>query len=319
MKTCAACHEDLPKDKFSKKQWKLNQRRCKVCITDNREVQQIPSSTANKSKTKENTNNNDVVSSLLGSMSINDKITSQVISDEELFKQPPPNEDCPICFLRMPSLWKGYKYMSCCGKVICSGCIFANSSLGDADLCPFCRTPAPFTDKEVVKRNKKRIAAGDAMAIYDMGVFYRNGSYGYAQDKMKALEFWHQAGDLGCSNAYHNIGHAYNNGHGVEVDNEKAKHCYELAAMLGHVGARYNLGLGEEYFGSEDRALKHYMIAVKGEDVDALKNIKRLYMEGQATKDDYTKALRSYQECLDEIRSDQRDEAAAYDDELKYY
>jgi len=26
MKTCAACHEDLPKDKFSKKQWKLNQR-----------------------------------------------------------------------------------------------------------------------------------------------------------------------------------------------------------------------------------------------------------------------------------------------------
>ena len=24
--------------------------------------------------------------------------------DKELFKQPPPAEDCPICFLRLPSL-----------------------------------------------------------------------------------------------------------------------------------------------------------------------------------------------------------------------
>ena len=26
------------------------------------------------------------------------------IHDEELFKQPPPPEECPICFLRIPSL-----------------------------------------------------------------------------------------------------------------------------------------------------------------------------------------------------------------------
>ena len=48
MKTCAACHEDLPKDKFSKKQWTMNQRRCKVCITDNREVQPLPNNAKNK-------------------------------------------------------------------------------------------------------------------------------------------------------------------------------------------------------------------------------------------------------------------------------
>ena len=30
--------------------------------------------------------------------------------DEELFKQPPPKEDCPICFLRIPTLHTGYKY-----------------------------------------------------------------------------------------------------------------------------------------------------------------------------------------------------------------
>ena len=43
----------------------------------------------------------------------------------------------------------------------------------------------------------------------------------------------------------------------------------------------------------------------------SLKIIKLMYREGEATKDDYTKALRSYQEYLDEIKSDQRDKAAA--------
>ena len=66
MKTCAACHKDLPKDKFSKKQWKLNlnQRRCKVCVADNREVQQILA---------ENNENNNGVGSLLSSMSISEE------------------------------------------------------------------------------------------------------------------------------------------------------------------------------------------------------------------------------------------------------
>ena len=38
-------------------------------------------------------------------------------------------------------------------------------------------------------------------------------------------------------------------------------------------------------------------------------------MKGDATKDDYGKALRAYQACLNEIKSPQRDEAAAFDAE----
>ena len=185
--------------------------------------------------------------------------------------------------------------------------------------CPFCRAPAVTSSKESNKRIKKLVEKNNAYAIYSLGCHYDNGDFGLPQSYAKALEFWHRAADLGCAAAYHNIGTYYDRGTGVEMDNEKAKHYYTSAAMLGHIGARYNLGLGEDYFGSKDRALKHWMIAVMGEDADALENIKRLYMEGHATKDDYIKALRSYQECLDEIRSDQRDEAAAYDDELKYY
>ena len=42
-------------------------------------------------------------------------------------------------------------------------------------------------------------------------------------------------------------------------------------------------------------------------------------LNDHGTKDEYSKALRAYQSYLGEIKSDQRDEAAAYDEEFKYY
>lgn len=51
------------------------------------------------------------------------------LHDEKLFKQPPSQyEDCPICFLSMPTLHTGSKYYKCCGKHICSGCGHAVST-----------------------------------------------------------------------------------------------------------------------------------------------------------------------------------------------
>ena len=42
--------------------------------------------------------------------------------DKALFKQPPPNEECPICMLPMPIYPYDRRYQSCCGKNICEGC-----------------------------------------------------------------------------------------------------------------------------------------------------------------------------------------------------
>ena len=89
--------------------------------------------------------------------------------------------------------------------------------------------------------------------------------------------------------------------------------------MMGDAGARYNLGILEGQACNEERAVKHLMIAVKDGNTASLAIIKEMYKGGFATKDDYAKALRSYQAYLDEIRSDQRDEAAAADDDCKYY
>ena len=239
--------------------------------------------------------------------------------DIELFNQPSPPEDCPICMMPLPSMDTGYKYYSCCGKEICSGCIHAMEMRDNGvGLCPFCRTPAP-NHEEIIKRLKKRIDAGDTEAIFSLGCCYSNGMYGLPQDRAKALELYHRAGELGTAGAYYNIGIAYDTGRGVERDGRKAEHYYELAAMGGVAEARYNLGCDEDNAGNWDRAIKHFMIAVEGGDNDSVKGIQQLYMDGDATKEDYSNALQAYQTYLDEIRSEQRDNAAAYRDCYKYY
>ena len=72
--------------------------------------------------------------------------------------------------------------------------------------------------------------------------------------------------------------------------------------------------------GNKQRALKHFTVAVRGGDAQSLKQIKSLYTSGHATKEDYTAALRSYQTYLTEIKSGQRDKAAAFDsNRYQYY
>jgi len=244
-------------------------------------------------------------------------------SDEDLFNEPPQKEDCPICFLRLPTLGTGSKYSKCCGKVICSGCIHApvydNNGNKVKKKCPFCRTPTPTSDEEMIALLKKRMKVDDAKAISVLGCCYAEALYGLPQDWDKALELWHRAGELGNVDSYHNIGYAYRYGRGVERDERKATHYFELAAMGGDAMSRHNLGIFEIKAGNYERALKHYMIAVEGGYNKSLNVIKEMYKGGFATKDDYANALLAYQAYLVEIKSNQRDNAAAFDDMYKYY
>ena len=105
----------------------------------------------------------------------------------------------------------------------------------------------------------------------------------------------------------------------MELDKKKAIHYYELSAMKGHSIARHNLGYLDEESGNVDRAVKHYMIAASSGLHGSLNNIRYLFKDGHATKEEYLQALQSHQAYLNEVKSSQRDEAAAYDDDLKYY
>ena len=44
----------------------------------------------------------------------------EALSDPELMKPHPPNEDCPVCFVPLP--FGGHTYFNCCGKLICRAC-----------------------------------------------------------------------------------------------------------------------------------------------------------------------------------------------------
>jgi len=118
------------------------------------------------------------------------------LHDKELFKKPPPNEDCPICFLRLPQYIYGWRYYACCGKVIRSGCVYApvydnQGNEVDNEMCPFCRAEHYYVDEEFVQieRVKRRAEMNDPIAINNLGNDYLKGTNGYPQDYVKALEY----------------------------------------------------------------------------------------------------------------------------------
>ena len=99
------------------------------------------------------------------------------LHDEALFKEPPPPEECPICFLPTPLNAGQSMFKSCCGKVICCGCSDAMDieALLEIGLCPFCREADPTSAEEEVKQIEKLVEAGNAYAIYSCRILCRWG------------------------------------------------------------------------------------------------------------------------------------------------
>ena len=256
-----------------------------------------------------------------------------------MFKDHPPPEDCPICFLPLPFDDGQVTFESCCGKDICNGCIIAMYERdilvmvlreGDDSLCAFCRTPGAKSYEEEVARAKKLMEKGNADAYYMLANYYDCGTMGMPQDRTKANELYLKAGELGCAEAYFNLGYSYNYGEGVEIDKKKAKYFYELAAIRGDLSARHNLGVLEKQTGNLHRAMKHFILAARAGhegSLNAVKEgfmhcvlvakaghkeslaVKKGFMAGIVTKDDYASTLRAYQTRQDETKSDARDRA----------
>ena len=231
--------------------------------------------------------------------------------DEALFKEPPPKDECPICCVSLPLTNAGSIYKVCCGKILCIGCAHGVDQVDNRALCPFCRTPAAKSDEEYNERIKKRVDDHDPIAIHQLGCLYRDGN-GLTQDYDKALELLLQAGELGCTPAYYSVGNAYYNGISVERDMKKATYYYELAAMGGDAISRHNLGVFEYNAGNKNRAVKHFMIGAGAGFDNSLREIRKCFMAGYATKDDFERALRANKEAKDEMKSDQREAAAAF-------
>ena len=201
------------------------------------------------------------------------------LHDEQLFKDPPPPEECPICFLILPidedEAYTTYK--SCCGKRICNGCMLSMVMCEDGgpEGCPFCRVPRMASDEEHIKQTNWLMDKGDANAMNHLAWCHSKGNRGVPQDHQKANELFLKAGELGCAKAYYNLGVAHEEGSGVEINVKKAMHFYELAAIGGDRSARFNLGLLEGEAGNYDRSLKHFMLAARAGHTRSLDLVKQ--------------------------------------------
>ena len=234
------------------------------------------------------------------------------IKDEILFEQPESSHhgDCPICCLPLYPFTdqRANTSMSCCGKIVCSGCA---RRILDGGTCPFCRLPLPKTAEEYDRNETKRAERNDPASMHHIGAScYREGDYKSAFEYLTKATHRHD-GDSSVWNAeaHLRLGHMYFDGKGVEMDPHEAQRHYEAAAMQGHPNARHILAMAEEMKGRIDRAVKHFVINANLGYDKSIQALMKHYKDGAICKDEYARALRSYQAAVDATKSPQREAA----------
>ena len=237
------------------------------------------------------------------------------LRDEQLYSQGlkrPEGDFCPICTLPIPLRMEEHSYSNgCCMKRICQGCLFA-AQQRDMDDCPFCRTPYPDNEADALAMIQARVSKKDPVAINFLAQQYCHGDLGLQRDMRKAVELFTEAAELGSIEALFNLGNAYFDGEGVEKDRAKGVDFFKRAAMKGDAESRCNLGIIEKQEGNFDRAVRHHLISAKMGDVRSLEAIKKAFMFGFATKEQYAEALKGYQAAVEETKSHDRDEAKRF-------
>ena len=235
------------------------------------------------------------------------------LRDRDLFTLPDGSHwgECPICCLPLSIDDRNSSLMSCCSKLICDGCCYANAKRetmeGLERRCLFCREPLSKSKEEADKNTMERVKKNCPVAISRMGIRrYEEG------DHQSALEYLTKAAELGDVLAHYNLSTMYCDGDGVEEDTEKEVFHLEEAVIAGHPGARHSLGCIEADNGRFERARKHWIIAANLGYHDSLKELRELYADGHASKEDYADAMRAYQAAVNETKSAERDEAEAY-------
>ena len=230
------------------------------------------------------------------------------LRDKRLFSQPERNQmgECPICCLPLSHSLDRSVMMGCCSKLICDGCSYANkkreNELRLKPRCLFCREPIPNSDEEILKNAVERAKMNDPVAMFAMGkIRHHEGDY------ETAFDYLTKAAGLGVGGAHHALSGMYFKGQGVEKDMTMSIYHAEEAAMLGDPTSRYSLGFYDVRTFKYDRAKKHFIIAAKLGYHDSLKELKKLYADGHATKEDYASALRAYQAAVDATKSPERE------------
>ncbi len=208
------------------------------------------------------------------------------IRDDNLFRQPDGTHlgECSICCLPLPlDLSKSGMY-SCCSQSICKGCSHANR-LRETEQRLECHR-CPFCREPVPKTDEENEkAAMERVKANDPAAICQMG--GRCDDKGDyegAIQYWTKAAVLGDMGAHYNLSIMYHKGKGVEKDMKKTVYHLEEADIGGHPEARYNLGCYENDNGRVDRAMRHYIISNILLDHEAPYTLKYQHVQILATK-----------------------------------
>ena len=238
------------------------------------------------------------------------KQRAKELYDNKLFRHPDSSHrgECPICFLPLPLVAEKSIFYSCCSKVICNGCEYANYKSNGGSSCSFCREKYLDDDEEMHERMMKRVQANDPAALCQMGIIKRHTEGDYDG----AFEYLTKAAELGDAHAHYQLGMMYWRGDGVEKDEEKEVYHLEKAAIGGDPYARHNLGCIEHKNGNVERAVKHAIIAAKLGYEESMKALWKEFRDGNITKEDLEATLRAHQAAIDATKSPQREAAQAW-------
>ena len=162
-------------------------------------------------------------------------------ADIDLFAPIPEREECPICLIPMPNDDEVI-FKSCCGKLICLGCMYKQMVTGlkkgkhpDEYKCALCRQPS-LSGQKRIKRLKKLMKKNDPDAFIEMAKEYKTGEITLQSDT-KALEMYICSAELGLADGFGKLGWYYEEGIAVEQDMSKALEYYEITAKKGSLDA----------------------------------------------------------------------------------
>lgn len=146
-----------------------------------------------------------------------------------------------------------------------------------------------------VEALQRTTARGDAEAMYDLAMAYRDGE-GAAVDLKKAFHWFLKAALKGNIEAMNEVGCAYFRGTGVAVDYVVALDWFRKAAGKGDVIAMLNVGvaydLGQGVAIDDAEAVRWYPRSAEGGDPTATLYLANMYERAEGVRMDFEDAAR---------------------------
>eukprot|EP00808_Paulinella_micropora_P007648 g59634.t1 len=137
----------------------------------------------------------------------------------------------------------------------------------------------------------------NTLAQNSLAVCYEDGQ-GVQKDEQKAVEWYQMAAEAGNADAQFNLALCYQNGEGVQKDDQKAARSYQKAAEAGNALAQFNLAVfyedGQRVQKDEQKAAEWYQKAADTGYAGTQYRLAWCYENGQGMQKDQQKAVELY-------------------------